>query len=61
MEESVLFSNSQTKRFSNDERSKAILIWPGNDLEAIPNILLPGGSLEKEDTLCERLKKALRQ
>ena len=56
--ESCVFIYPKTEK---DERLKAIVVWPGDDLGAPPTILPLGGTFEKDEEIRKRLEKALRQ
>ena len=58
--ESCVFVYAKKEDLSNDERPKAIVVWPGDDLGAPPSILPLGGSFENDEEIRKRLEEVLR-
>jgi len=57
--ENTVFAYSEKENSPTDKRLKAIVIWPEDDLGALPSILPLGGSFEKDKEIRNRLEKAL--
>lgn len=58
--ENCVFVYAKKENLSNDKRIKAIVVWPGDDLDPPPRILPLGGSLERDEEIRKRLEEVFR-
>ena len=52
-----IFVYSEKESLSRNERLKAILVWPRDDLGDAPMILPVGGSFERDEGIRKRLEE----